>query len=334
MTAEVETFATKEEWLKRRLTGIGSSDAPIILGLTKWKSPLALYHEKLGLRTPSEGEIDHLEFGLAMEPVIIATYERRTGRKTLSSLETLVDKPMPANRWTSVQDPELPFLLATPDAGIAPIDKLAPVNEYGKEIVEPPVFYKPGVLEAKNVDVSKGRDWEDTQEAPIMYTVQVQHQLMVTGLEWGSIAAVVGGNRFMWADIRRDEELIRMLRQLEIEFWDRVVRQDPPPVDGSDSTKELLKRLYPKDTGELIDLPDEATEWDEELEKAKRDEKDAKARRQLLENKLTAAIGSATVGVHEGVVYSWKWQKRRAYQAAETEYRVLRRHGSLQALER
>lgn len=328
--ATVETFKTKDEWLKSRHTGIGSSDAPVILGLSKWKSPLSLYYEKRGLREESEGESEFREWGLALEPAIIAGYERVTHRKVGTPLDLWLATQVPGfepppTRYTLARDADMPFLVASPDGSVLPIDKLTPVTEDGKEIVEPPVFYEPGVLEVKNVDISKGREWEEAQEPPLIYQVQVQHQLMVTGAEWASIAALVGGNRFMWADVRRDDDLIAMMRKVEIEFWERCLAGDPPPVDGSESTKDLLARLYPKDTGEIKVLPAEMLEWDRKRAAATAALKAAKAAKQEAENVIRAAIGDATVGqIDGGPAYSWKWQTRRAHTVKESEFRVLR----------
>jgi len=332
MATTIETYPDRAQWLGARSTGIGSSDAPVILGLSKWKSPLTLYYEKRGMRQPSPGEVEFVEWGMALEPAIIAGYERVTHRAVGPATALLEpqdhhDVIGPA-RFVLARDGALPFLVASPDATVLPIDQLTPVADDGFERVQPPVFYKPGVLEVKNVDISKGRLWEETQEPPIEYTVQVQHQLMVTGAEWASIAALVGGNRFMWADIKRDDELIAMLRKLEIEFWERCLNGNPPPVDGSESTKELLGRLYPKDTGEVVELPAEAAQWDKDMRLASALAKEAKALKGAASNQLKAALGGATVGVLEGVTYSWRHQTRRAHQVRESEFRVLRRHGA------
>lgn len=326
-TATIETFNNKTDWLASRATGIGSSDAPVILGLSKWKSPLALYHEKRGLREESAGESEYREWGLALEPAIIAGYERRTGRKVGTPSELLHrDALLAPTRFTLARDADMPFLVASPDASVLPIDQLTPVNEDGVEVASPPFFYEPGVLEVKNVDISKGRDWEETQEPPLIYQVQVQHQLMVTGAKWASIAALVGGNRFMWADIQRDDELIAMIREIEAAFWAGVIAGEAPAVDGSDSTKELLARLYPKDTGEVVELPIDCLKWDGQLEAANADLKAAEAAKQEAQNHIRALIGDASVGVLPGVSYSWKWQTRKEHTVKASEFRVLRRH--------
>ncbi len=46
--------APRDEWLRVRNTGIGGSDAGVILGLNKWKSPITLWAEKTGQVAPND----------------------------------------------------------------------------------------------------------------------------------------------------------------------------------------------------------------------------------------------------------------------------------------
>ena len=41
-------YSSEEEWLKLRHDGIGGSDAAAVMGISKYKSPLKVYKEKLG----------------------------------------------------------------------------------------------------------------------------------------------------------------------------------------------------------------------------------------------------------------------------------------------
>ena len=53
-------FADREQWLDIRSHGIGSSDAAAVLRLSPWKSPLALYAEKVGLIEPDDlSDLEH-----------------------------------------------------------------------------------------------------------------------------------------------------------------------------------------------------------------------------------------------------------------------------------
>jgi predicted phage-related endonuclease len=184
-----------------------------------------------------------------------------------------------------------------------------------------------GVAEIKNVDFFLGQEWED--EPPVAFQIQLQHQLAVTGLTWGSIVGLVGGNRFRWQDQTRNEEFIALLLEAEHEFVERVQKRLPPPADGSASTKALLKKLYPKDNGEAIALPVELIEADIQLRALKDAQKEAGKEIDRLENLFKQAIGEATAGaLSNGVSYTHKWQQRAGYTCQATEFRVLRRQAA------
>src|SRR5690606_635350 len=124
-----------------------------------------------------------------------------------------------------------------------------------------------GVLELKTAYLTKGDEWTD--EPPLAYQVQLQPQLPVTGRSWGSIAVLVGGSRFLWMDIQAHAEFQKRIVQEATAFWDRVIQQQAPEVDGSEATAEAIKRAFPKDLQpDPILLPDDAIEWDEKREEA------------------------------------------------------------------
>lgn len=301
--------ATRAEWLEQRRRGVGASDAAVILGLSKWKSPMGLYAEKVGLVPISQEENDLLEWGNRLEPVIALKYSDETGRQ--------VQDPGP---FTIQQSLDADFQIATLDrivAGAGMVHDNAPVLGNG-----------PGVLELKNVIEFKREDWEE--EPPLVYQVQVQHQLAVTGFKWGSIAAIIGGRSFVWQDIPRNERFIAMLRQREEEFWRRVVNQQPPPPDGSDATTEVLKALYPKEQdGEIVPAPAELIAYADQLAAAKLEIKAAKAKEKEAENRIKAFIGEHLGCVlPNGVGFTFKQQKRAGYVVNESNFRVLRRVGA------
>lgn len=301
---EAQKFDRKEDWLKTRSEGIGSSDAAVVLGLSRFKSPFQLFHEKLGLVEQPAVEAELAEWGLALEEPIAIRYAIETGRQ--------VSNPGP---YTLLKSKDRPFMVAT-------------VDRWVMRDPRDPVAEQDGILEIKNAHFFMGDQWTD--EPPVEYQVQLQHQLAVTGLRWGSIAALIGGTRFVWADIERDDAFIEALVAEERKFWyEHVLKHTPPPVDGSAETADILKRLYPRDVGSSVALPSEALDWDAAREQALVAEEAAKAARLLAENQIKAAIGEATVGVlPNGIQYSWKAQTRKEHVVKESKYRVLRRHGN------
>ena len=80
-SAQFEQFADRPAWLEgRRTRGIGSSDAAAILGVSRFKSPLALYYEKLGIRAENPRAQELRDWGLALEEPIAQRYSAITGR--------------------------------------------------------------------------------------------------------------------------------------------------------------------------------------------------------------------------------------------------------------
>lgn len=60
---------SKDEWLMWRRKGIGGSDASIVCGLNKYKSPLELWMDKLGMLEVTEsGESAY--WGSILEPIV------------------------------------------------------------------------------------------------------------------------------------------------------------------------------------------------------------------------------------------------------------------------
>jgi putative phage-type endonuclease len=67
------------EWLEARRSMVTSTDMPVILGVSPYKSEATLAREKLG-----QAESPHtlqMDVGTALEPVIAAEYERLTGTR-------------------------------------------------------------------------------------------------------------------------------------------------------------------------------------------------------------------------------------------------------------
>ena len=285
----------RTQWLAERRTGIGSSDAAVIAGLSPWKSLFALWCEKTGVAEPDAEESEWLEWGHRLEPVIATKYAEETQRT--------VEDPGP---YTIQRRPGDDWCLAT-------LDRVIP---------GPPR----GLLEIKTASQWKAEEWTD--EPPLLYLVQVQHQLaVVPSADYGSLAVLIAGRRFRWTDVPRTPLFIEALLEREYAFWLTVERATPPPPDGSARTRELLQRLYPAhEPGVSIPLPGDAVAWDDQREEALAQIKHWDAQKTEAENNLRGAIATAERGVcPNGVTYSWVAHERKAYSVEATTVRQLRR---------
>ena len=294
--AQHQAFGSRDEWLEARHRGIGGSDAAAAIGLNRWKAPLAVYCDKLGIGDPDNELSEPAEWGLLLEPVLIEKYRSVTGRR--------VQTPSGFELYRS---PHHPFMSCTPDG-----------------LITDPERDGEGVLEAKTGGVFTLKEWKE--EPPLEYQVQLQHNMAVLDLKWGSFAVLIGGQRFFWCDMERNDRFCEVLVRKEADFWERVVTGTPPDPDASTSTSEAIARLYPGETGRTIDLDDEASEWNRRHLAIKEAKKRLELQERLYGNRLRAAIGEATFGrLPDGSRLSLKTVKKEPFMVTPSPYRELRR---------
>lgn len=290
MQATLIKFKNRREWLEAKHNKLGGNDATNIVGVG-YGSALQTYAEHTDLIEPQEDN-DILWWGRKLQPIVAQAYRRKTGRKL---------QYFGNHFFVSEKHPEL----------IASLDAM---------IVEPV-----GILEIKTSEVITLRELEE--EIPIAWQVQVQHYLGVLGLKMASITVPLPHRRLFWVDIQADQDFIALLFEKELAFWKRVQERRPPDPDASESARAVLQKIYPKDTGKEIILPEAAIELDLKRLQAIAGIEQMEAIKDQAENELKALMGEASVGViGNGLSYSWRHQTRKAYEVKETEFRVLRRH--------
>ena len=260
------------EWLALRRKGIGGSDAAAAIGLSRWKSPLQLFIEKTsGIKIEEDNE--RMEWGKRLEPLIRNTFAEKSGLDVVECPFIFAFK-------------EYPFMIAN-------IDGVVTESDGSKAL-----------LEIKTVGEHSAKDWDDG--LPLEYYLQIQHYLAVCDLNKAYCATLIGGNKFSYQVIERDEESINTIIALEREFWlNHVLKNVSPPVTDKDS--ELLNSLYPKSTSDTAALPANADSIISEYLKLKQAEEDVKKQRTLCENQLKSMLGNNERGISpNGFSIQWK----------------------------
>jgi putative phage-type endonuclease len=193
--------------LMDRATFIGGSDAPIIIGVSPWKTRYELWMEKTGRIPPADlSEVERVMAGTLMEETIAKLYTWKFGVKLRRINERI---PMPGAAFPAV----------------AQIDRKV---EGMRRIVE-----------IKNTDISQRKLWgpEGSGEIPVYYYAQIQHQLMCSGYEDAEAAPLFGGNTLQRFPIARDQAFIDSLYLAEAEFWQCVKTDTPPePINCEEAT--------------------------------------------------------------------------------------------------
>lgn len=262
-----------EEWLEYRRLGIGGSDASVVCGINRYKSPVELWMEKTG-QWPNQEAGEAAYWGHQLETLVRDEFTNRTGIKI-----TLVKQIL--------QSEVYPFMLAN-------LDGICQHPNYGT-----------CVFEAKTASTYKSGEWEDA--IPDEYVLQIQHYLAVTGYKGAFIAVLIGGNQFKWKFIEKDEELIAMLIQLEMKFWGHVQSNVPPSLDGSDASAKFLSERFPDSVPRSrLELPQEAAPLIEQYNLECEEIEKHTEKRQEAENLLKQMLGDNEAGTVKDMVVSWK----------------------------
>lgn len=272
----------REEWLQIRKQGLGGSDIGAIFGLNKYKSPMAVYLDKVS-DTVEEINSESAYWGTTLEDIVAAEFSKRNNLKI-------------QKRNAVFQHSEYEYMLANVDRFILGEDA---------EI---------GVLEVKTASEYVKGQWEENK-VPDSYYLQVQHYLLVTGLQWAYIAVLIGGNKYQQYYIERDEAVIEVMFEKEKEFWEEhIVKQIPPDWDGSESSENILKKMYPEALeGTEIILPDEMEEHINAIENLKERQKALDTEIAKHEEVLKAEIGDNEKAKLCGRVITWGNQTRESF---------------------
>lgn len=264
-----------DEWLEWRKKGIGGSDVAALLGMSRYKSPLSVYLDKIGELPPLEDN-PKMEAGRKLEPIIADWFAEQTGYKVW--------------RQNSVfQHKEHDFMLAN-------IDRWLPGQNAG--------------LECKNTSEYARDDWSGTQ-APTEYVLQCNHYMAVTGADRWFIAVLIGGWDLQWRVIERDEQLIQNLIIAESAFWNDHVLARLEPAYSHQDTAFLKERFPSSHADKAVHLPESAYQLMQDLAQARADLDSADRRKEAAQNQLKGLIGDAEQAYFQGELrYTWKSNKK------------------------
>lgn len=215
----------EDAWLKARTKGIGGSDVGAICGVSPFSSAKQVYFSKTGQYqdsfAPNDAAKDRMHFGHVLEPVVADEYALRTGCKLIDINCTVQHKDHP---WA-----------------LANIDRLM-VEEIEQE--DGSVVIKPiGILECKTTGEYMDDEWSNG-EILMSYLYQLNWYLWILGLERGAFACLVGGNKFYYYDVYRNDELLNevMIPQARDFWFNNVLKLVEPEMQATDDV--VIKELY------------------------------------------------------------------------------------------
>lgn len=202
-------FNSRDEWLSKRIKGIGGSDASILIGLNPYKTNNELWKEKKRIIKPEEISNAAIDHGNALEPVLRKWFEVSFNDYQVQYQENVI-----------LQSKETAWRLYSPDG-------LLLHTEHG-----------PGIFEAKTTLIQNSNMLEQwNNQIPQHYYIQVLHGLLTTKFNYVYLIAEL---RFAWDEdkveirkylIRRNEVLddLNWLDQQEKYNWNEFYMKDVEP---------------------------------------------------------------------------------------------------------
>lgn len=261
---------------------IGGSDAAAILSLSPYATPFQVFCSKVGVevaRAPDPAREEKFEFGHLLEPVIAKAFAKRYSIPLRRSPE-----PFYRGAVRTFMGGHLDFEL-TDDSRV--------------------------FVECKNIENEYQKDWdapaasitEDSSSAvPLYYLAQCDHYLDLRDAPYCYLVALFGGCRLRVYRINRSPEREKYLLEAESRFWDRVLRDDPPPLSGIDDLMVALRSGYlesytaarAKQAKKAVQLDEVGAALVETAYRARLAAKSAKKQADVAKNALLVHLGGET----------------------------------------
>lgn len=265
------------ESINNRSNRIGGSDAGTVLGLNPYKSAYTLWAEMTGrIERPDLSNKVAVWEGTVLESAVADRFSEESGLKVVRS-----------NMEYSLE--EYPFMVGHIDRKV--------VGEYAG-------------LECKTTSQLAKTEYGEG-EIPAHYYAQCQFYMAVTGFDHWYIAILQHSKAFYWMRMERDEEYIETMINTLCAFHDKVVNDDAPEVDASESTEETIRYIYP--TGDDEQSERDFTSYSKELnrlEEIKDLSKELSAEKRGIENKFKESLGESVLAYAPGWKITWKNQSR------------------------
>lgn len=192
------------EWHAWRLTGIGASEAPIILGNNPWKTPYQLWEEKTETVKVQELKNENIQRGIELEPIAREWYEKKVGHKYPDLL---------------AEHSLFPFMKASLDGYrlFKGIEIKCPTEKTHQKIKETGI--------------------------PTYYLDQLIHQMYVADLEEIDFISFCNGDGHV-INLKRDKQKEERHLYKCAEFWECVVTKKPPPKTEKDYDYQRTVNKY------------------------------------------------------------------------------------------
>lgn len=310
---EAEWQTLRQSFVNRGM--VGGSDAGTLLGLNKYKSPINLYYQSIGINPLPNKMNSIMLHGKQLEEYVAKCWQYYDGTEEGWVENTLQDNKIKSYKKVKaiIENPKYPELFANIDGMITKHP------DYGK---------KKGILEVKTISGYSADSYE--AGLPPSYLIQLQHYLLVTGLKWGEIVYLKDGRDLGCVTFDADQELQDRIYTAAVNFnrtvmaakkelanvtnpdeANQIASYFEPPADNSDAFNSFISEKHKAREEEItIQGTDEHEQWAYTYKEISEKLKAIESEKQLFQNRLKQVMekeGATTMVLPNGKI-TWRKQ--------------------------
>tara|TARA_Y100001937_G_scaffold71788_1_gene97672 strand:+ start:180 stop:1133 length:954 start_codon:yes stop_codon:yes gene_type:complete len=215
-------ITNKQDWLENRLLDVTSTEISCLFNCNPYLTEFELYHQKKDKVVVNLEDTERMAWGRKLEDSIALGCAESQGWK--------------------VEQMDV-YMSDSQGMGSSFDYKITSEKELG-------------IMEVKNVSEyiykTKWIEENDNLEAPPHIEMQLQYQLHVADINWGCIAALVGGNTQKLIIRERNREMGKRFDAVVKKFWDRVKSGTPPATNYERDSNYMIKNLFNHADSSLI----------------------------------------------------------------------------------
>lgn len=293
--------------LALRREGITASDAVALSGTVPFKKRKTVYDVWMDKVHPDKVKptevTEAMELGHAAEPIIVDRVAKKLGLAVVYPQRT-------------VRHPTIEWAMCTPDAVIVSGTARPGVMTTPMAMSPNHMVAEEGLIECKLVGLFTAEHWgdnEDIEHGPpdFVYT-QCCWQAMVKQLPYVIVGAMIG-TEIRTYRVEYDagaREYAEALVEIGAKFRkDHVLTGRPPPVDGSEQSREMLAALFRKSNGARVQAPLEAEMHARVYFEARKRKAEAEEQMAVAKTMLLDKIRDNECLVGDGWQCAWREQK-------------------------
>lgn len=257
---------------KKRMTGIGGSEVPAILGLSKFSSPYKVWALKTGREQPFTGN-KYTTAGSILESAVVDFFARETNYRIIKA----------SAKQRVFVHPKVSYAIGMPD-------RFYFGNRVGR-----------GILECKTTQTP-------VDDVPEAWFAQLQWYLGIVGLMYGGIAWLEHGLEFKHKEYEFDPDFFNFMLDEVSRFWNEHILADVPP--DPINVDDVLSR-YPRHAeGLAMEATPEMVAVHAELKELRERKKQLDDRETELTDAVKIAMRECErIETGTGTLFTWKASK-------------------------